>query len=680
MKKVSPVRRFAADFFELLGSMRFAISLLMFICVASLIGTVLAQNQPANTYIDQFGPYWFELFDHFSIWSVYNSPWFLVIMAFLVVSTTLCVLRNAPKMIRDMRAFKEHVRGGSLKAFPHRVELNSAGSPEHSREQAQGWLQSQGYAVKVRRDDDGSMMLAAKKGSANKLGYIFAHLAIVVICVGGLLDSELPVRLQVWLGGKEPITENMLISQVPDSGRMALGNPSFRANMLVPEGARTASAVINSGEGVLVQPLPFALELKRFLVEYYSTGMPSSFKSEVEVTDPATGESFERTIEVNEPLRYKGVTVYQSGFDDGGSRLTLEGYPLVGASSKTFQLKGTVGESAVITAQENPASQPMTVQLTELRPINVENLTEGDPQPKAMIEHVAAVTGSAANNKNEHLKNVGPSVNYRIIDEQGQAREFVNYMMPVELDGTLVFLAGMRNSPAEPFRYVRLPADENRSLKEFMDVRAATQDPALVEQAAERFAQRNSSSPEQKDLMLAASRTSLQAFTRAGFDGIIGRVPEAERERILSFAVPMIQLTLTELRDLVRQKQGLPPLDYSQENNEANRWIQSAVLAFANLPDYPAPVMLTLDSFEQVQASVFQVARSPGMYTVYLGCLFLIIGVFSMFYIRDRRVWVWIRPHEQGSSLMAAMTSQRRNLDFNLEFDRLQEAFKRLSV
>ncbi|WP_454007516.1 cytochrome c biogenesis protein ResB [Alcaligenes sp. Marseille-Q7550] len=660
--------------------MRFAISLLMFICVASLIGTVLAQNQPANTYIDQFGPYWFELFDHFSIWSVYNSGWFLVIMAFLVVSTTLCVLRNAPKMVRDMRAFKEHVRGGSLKAFPHRVELNSAGAPEHSREQVQGWLQAHGYAVRVRRDEDGSMMVAAKKGSANKLGYIFAHLAIVVICVGGLLDSELPVRLQVWLGGKQPITENMLISQVPDSGRLALGNPSFRANMLVPEGARTASAVINSGEGVLVQPVPFALQLKRFLVEYYSTGMPSSFKSEVEVTDPATGETFERTIQVNEPLRYKGVTVYQSGFDDGGSRLTLAGYPLAGSSSKPFELKGTVGEKAVITAQESPDAQPLTVQFTELRPINVENLSEGDPQPKAMIEHVAAVTGSAANSRNEHLKNVGPSVSYRIIDQQGQAREFVNYMMPVELDGTLVFLAGMRNSPAESFRYVRLPADANRSLKEFMDVRAATQDPAMVEKAAERFAQRNSSSPEQKELMLAAARTSLQAFTRAGFDGIIGRVPEAERERILSFAVPMIQLTLTELRDLVRQQQGLPELDYSQENNEANRWIQSAVLAFANLPNYPAPVMLTLDSFEQVQASVFQVARSPGMYTVYLGCLFLIIGVFSMFYIRDRRVWVWIRPHEQGSSLMAAMTSQRRNLDFNLEFDRLQEAFKRLSV
>src|SRR5690606_41910497 len=91
-------RRIGADIFELLGSMRFAVSLLMFICVASLIGTVLQQNQPASNYVDQFGPFWFELFDKFSIWHIYNSLWFLIIMAFLVVSTMICLIRHAPQL------------------------------------------------------------------------------------------------------------------------------------------------------------------------------------------------------------------------------------------------------------------------------------------------------------------------------------------------------------------------------------------------------------------------------------------------------------------------------------------------------------------------------------------------------------------------------------------------------
>lgn len=67
MASSSSSRALGADAIELLGSMRFAISLLVFICVASLIGTVLPQNQGTNTYVDQFGPFWFAVFDRFSI-------------------------------------------------------------------------------------------------------------------------------------------------------------------------------------------------------------------------------------------------------------------------------------------------------------------------------------------------------------------------------------------------------------------------------------------------------------------------------------------------------------------------------------------------------------------------------------------------------------------------------------
>ena len=38
------------------------------------------------------------------------------------------------------------------------------------------------------------VMVAAKKGSANKICYIAAHSAIVLVCLGGLLDGDLFVR------------------------------------------------------------------------------------------------------------------------------------------------------------------------------------------------------------------------------------------------------------------------------------------------------------------------------------------------------------------------------------------------------------------------------------------------------------------------------------------------------
>ncbi len=674
MKSTTSFRVRGADVIELLGSMRFAISLLIFICVASLIGTVLPQNQAANTYVDQFGPFWFAVFDRFSIWQIYNSWWFLLIMGFLVVSTTLCVLRNAPKMIRDARSFREYVRGSSLRAFHHRVELAAGDPVEQASRKVGALLREQGFRYRVREDGD-SLMVAAKKGGANRLGYIFAHVAIVVICLGGLLDSELPVRLQVWLFDKHPITDNMLIADVPESGRLPAANPSFRANMLVPDGKQSSMGILSYGEGVLLQPLPFSLRLERFYVDYYETGMPSDFRSDVEVTDLATGEHFQQTIRVNEPLRYKGVTVYQSSFDDGGSTLQLRAWPLTGTGEPT-EITGTVGRDTTF----GQGAGAVKVDFTGLRVINVENMGDGSlPQPAGVVEHVAAVTGSAARAQNDGLRNVGPSVQYQVIGADGQAHEFNNYMLPVELDGFPTFLLGMRRNASEAYRYLRIPADSQGTMAEFMRLRQALADPVLREEAARRFADRNAPEGEQRELLFQAARGALLTFSEQGFNGILESAPEAEREKILNFAVPMIQLSLTELRDVMHRRAGEPAVDYQGPAGEREiQWLRLAVLALAGLPDYPAPVALQLSSFEHIQASVFQVSRSPGKNTVYLGCILLVIGVFSMFYIRERRVWVWIRPGTQGSELLAAMTSQRRTLDFEQEFQRLKGALQRL--
>ena len=660
--------------------MRFAVSLLVFICVASIIGTVLAQNQVANTYIDQFGPFWYAVFDVFAIWHVYNSWWFLLIMAFLVVSTTLCLLRNTPKMVKDMRSFREHVRGSSLRAFHHKVETDSAASVETGTQKILQLLQRQGYNVKIREDGD-SRLLAAKKGSSNKLGYIFAHASIVVICIGGILDSELPVRLQVWLGGKQPITQNMLIANVPESGRLSVSNPSFRANMLVPEGGQSGHAIVSQGEGVLVQPLPFSIKLSKFDVEYYSTGMPSSFKSYVEVHDPETNQRFERVIEVNEPLRYKGVTVYQSSFDDGGSTVKLQAWPLNGDARTPFDVSATVKEPTDITLNASTQPVPLRLEVSALRIINVENLeTNPNPQPKALLDHVASVTGSATAGSKEGLRNVGPSVQYRLTGADGQSYEYSNYMMPMVLDAGPVYLVGARRGPAESFRYMRIPADTAGGLGGFMNLRAALNTPTLRAQAAKVFASENGGTTEQKALLETAAAAALDAFSRGGFNAVVERVPPEERDRFMGFAVPMIQLSLTHLRNIDLQQRGLAPVNYDGENGakEAD-WLQQALLAMSSLPDYPAPLLLTMSSFDHVEASVFQVARSPGQSTVYLGCLFLVIGVFSMFYVRDRRIWVWVQPNGNGSHWLAAMTSQRRNLDFDREFGEFQAALNTLS-
>lgn len=672
-----------ASFIELLSSMRFAISLLVFICLASLIGTVLPQSRSAASYTDQFGPFWFEVFDKFSLWHIYNSWWFLVTMAFLVTSTSLCLIRNAPKMLTDARSFRENIRVSSLKSFHHKVEVDSRLDTATSGKAVQTWLQNQGYAVRTRADGEG-VVLAAKRGSGNRLGYIFAHAAIVVVCVGGLLDSELPVRLQVWFAGKTPIQENMLIADVPQSGRLSVNNPSFRANVLVPEGGERNTAIVSVDDGALVQPLPFTLTLKKFIVDYYSTGMPSRFASLVEVTDPDNGQKFDATIEVNEPLHFKGVTVYQSSFDDGGSKVELTGYPLTGTNALTFEVKGQVGQTTDVAL--GSSGKNLKVEMTKLRTINVEDFSAGEPSdPKPFGEHVASVTGSAAGKKNKNLRNIGPSIEYRVIDQSGQSTLFHNYMVPVEMEGSQVMLLGVQE-PGSGFRYLRAPVDDKGTLDEFMRLRAALADPAARKEAVQRFVKSYVGSAADQQALQTSAERALDAFATGGLQSISKfletNVPPAEQQRAADIVIRLLGSSMSELRNVTRERANLPALSSTPADQERNvTWARLAVAALSDLNFYPSPIVLGLTSFEHVQASVFQVSRTPGKMMVYIGCLFLVLGVFTMFYVRDRRIWVWIRPseHTQGARVLAAMTSQKRTLDFNREFDRFKLALERLS-
>ena len=74
-------------------------------------------------------------------------------------------------------------------------------------------LTQRGYQIKTVAKPDATL-IAAKKGAANKLGYIFAHSAIIIVLLGGMLDSDLAIKFQQWFMGKVPFEGNGLISQI----------------------------------------------------------------------------------------------------------------------------------------------------------------------------------------------------------------------------------------------------------------------------------------------------------------------------------------------------------------------------------------------------------------------------------------------------------------------------------
>ncbi|MDP2418402.1 MAG: cytochrome c biogenesis protein ResB, partial [Hydrogenophaga sp.] len=366
--------RLAGELVELLSSMRFAISLLTVICIASVIGTVVKQHEPANNYVNQFGPFWADVFGSANLFSVYSAWWFLLILAFLVISTSLCIIRNTPKIFSDFKAYKENIREQSLKAFPSRAEARLDEMPEKAANRIGQSLLGAGWKVKLQSRETASgtgWMVAAKKGVANKIGYLAAHSAIVLVCIGGLLDGDLIVRTQMWFTDKTPFTGGGLIADVPVQHRLPASNPTFRGNLLVTEGTTASTAILAQPEGVMLQDLPFSVELKKFIVEYYDTGMPKLFASDIVIHDHETGEKKEARVEVNHPASHRGINIYQSSFDDGGSKVTLQAMPINGPA-KDFEISGVIGGTSALTNGDDM----MTLEYTSLRIIYVENFSE----------------------------------------------------------------------------------------------------------------------------------------------------------------------------------------------------------------------------------------------------------------------------------------------------------------
>lgn len=697
--------RFVSELVELVSSMRFAISLLTVICIASVIGTVVKQHEPFINYVNQFGPFWADVFASAHLFSVYSAWWFLLILAFLVISTSLCIARNTPKILADFKAYKENIREQSLKAFPHRAEGGLGETPEAAANRIGQTLLGSGWKVKLqsRQTPAGTgWMVAAKTGTANKIGYLAAHSAIVLVCIGGLLDGDLMVRAQTWFNGKTPFMGGGLIAEVPAQHRLSASNPTFRGNLLVTEGTTAGTAILAQPQGVLLQDLPFSVELKKFIVEYYDTGMPKLFASEIVIHDNETGESKEARVEVNHPASHRGINIYQSSFDDGGSRVKLQAVPL-NRPTRPFEIEGTIGSTTALSNGDDK----LTLEYTGLRVINVENFAASNAAAGVDVRKVdlrgsieSRLGAGHKTTTEKTLRNVGPSITYKLRDAAGQAVEYHNYMLPVEIDGARVYLLGLRETPAEPFRYLRIPVDDQDGLDGFVRLRAALDDPQLREQAVRRYAASavEGGRPELAEALTASATRALGLFAGAErvnatalqpvADGaaakprdVVGglqavsaflenNVPQAERERASDVLVRILNGTLFELMQLSRERAGLAPLERSEATQQ---FMTQAVISLSDTFFYPAPMTFQLKDFTHVQASVFQVARAPGQNIVYLGCLLLIVGVFAMLYIRERRLWVWLSPSGEQSSLATmALSSNRKTMEADREFDLLK--------
>ncbi|MDG4555508.1 MAG: cytochrome c biogenesis protein ResB [Candidatus Competibacter sp.] len=644
---------------EFFGSMNLAITLLVVVAVASAIGTVLQQNQPYPDYLLKFGPFWFEVFRRLGLYDVYGAGWFVAILAFLILSTSVCLYRQAPGMLREMVRFRTNVQVRSLRGFHQHAEWRL---PDRDLDAVLGTvselLRARGYRWRV-HDGGDHRVVAAMKGRYNRFGYLFTHAAVVMIGIGGLLDGNLWLKLKEWRGEVVLETRDLAARDIPAVSRLAPGAvPAFRGNVMLPEGAAANFVFVRARDGFVLQDLPFAIELKDFQVAYYDTGQPKSFVSQVVIHDREhLGEQpMEATIRVNHPLSYRGYSIYQSDFGDGGSKLDLRAWPLTVARLEPTEVKGTVDSSLKVSGPTGP----LTLELDDFRLFNL--LPEPDAQ-----------------SGERKFRNFGPSVGFKLRDAAGEAREYFNYMAPVQLEGRWFFISGMRARPGEPFTYLHIPADPSNSPERFLRFNARLRDSIWLRDFLARSAPASDESPEFRRDFERVRLSLVELFAQGGSAAVAERaravVPAERLQEASALYLNILRDTLAQIFIEVLRTEGVEVEQAVGEREEA--FFNDAVSALSALPAHASPFYLQLTGFQQVEASGLQVTHSGGVGVVYTGFSLLIIGVFIMFYTSHRRLWAWLAVEDGATRLLLAGTGNRRQAEFAREFASLRTMLER---
>ena len=649
--------------FAFFSSMRFAVALLSLLGIASVIGTVLQQNQLQTDYLVKFGPFWTRIFDFLGLYDVYASAWFVVIMMFLVVSTSLCLIRNVPPFWREMKSFREKVKEKSLAAMRHSSLLDVNIAPEVAKR----YLEVQGFQGKTINREDGSVLIAAKKGTMNKWGYIFAHIALIVICLGGLIDSNLLLKLGMLTGRIVPDNQAVYAKDFKPESILGAANLSFRGNVSISEGQSADVVFLNADNGMLVQDLPFEVKLKKFHIDFYNTGMPRDFASDIEVTDKATGKKLERTIRVNHPLTLHGITIYQASFADGGSDLTFKAWNLGDASRQPVVLKATSMRQFPL----DIGRHKYRLEFDQFTSMNVEDMSEDGKREKSLNSTLNDVR--AVSQEGKKYTNIGPSIVYRIRDAAGQAVEYKNYMLPVLQEQDYFWITGTRSGLQQQYRWLRIPLDKQGKADTFMALREFLKDGEGLKRLVS-DATKDAPAEIREQFILAAENT-LNIFARKGYLGldefITTNIPKGQQEKMQGYFYEMLYGVMNAALDETIRRYGLPEW---QQDEARNRFLLHSMDAYTGLTEYPAPMLLQLDGFSEVRSSGLQMTRSPGSLLVYLGSVLLVLGTVFMFYVREKRAWILF----SDGKIRFAMSSARSERDLQKEFPKHVESLQRL--
>jgi cytochrome c biogenesis protein len=283
------------EFLPILTNLRLAIALLLLIAIFSSTGTVIEQGQSPAFYQANypehpalFGFLTWKVIQVVGLDHVYRTWWFLGLLILFGTSLTACSFTRQLPALKAAQRWKYYEEPRQFQKLALSAELDTG-----SLDSLNQILQKHRY--KIFPDQEKANLLYARKGIVGRIGPIIVHIGIVAILVGGIWGAMTGFLAQ----------------------EMVASGDTFQVKNIIDAGPLAAQI-----------PKDWSVRVNRFWIDYTPSGGINQFYSDMSVLNNQGKEVDHKKIFVNEPLRYHGITFYQTDWGIAGVRVQFNNSPI----------------------------------------------------------------------------------------------------------------------------------------------------------------------------------------------------------------------------------------------------------------------------------------------------------------------------------------------------------------
>ena len=276
MKQTKTAPGPASGLLKFFSSVKLSIFLLIALAVASAIGTFIPQNENPAAYIQKFGESGYSFLNTFGFVDLYHSKWYQALLILLSLNLIICSIDKLSSIWKIVFPNETKIKPALFQNAAFSDEFKSKSSKDNLVKHISEDFKKK-FSIFLSKETESGILLYGEKGRWTRLGVYAVHLSVLLMLLGGLVGSFF----------------------------------GFEGYIDIPEG-ETGNEVILKNKEMMVK-LNFDIRCDDFNVTYYDTGAPSEYRSKLTILENGA-EVMKKDIVVNDPLRYKGINIFQSNY------------------------------------------------------------------------------------------------------------------------------------------------------------------------------------------------------------------------------------------------------------------------------------------------------------------------------------------------------------------------------